>query len=442
MAARPGVVLSGACSRPTPVPNPEWLPSQTIRYSSVTDQRQPAGPTAKESDLLLRSVKYGLHAAVLAGVIGGTVAWHRVDKTVDLVVDGQSRSVHTTAARVADVLADAGYRVGPHDIVAPSPQASVHNGSSVVLERGRLLHLDVNGVRRDIWTTDTTVAAALADLGYSTADFTNVSRSQRLPLGGTDLSLRTPRFVTVVHDGQTVQVTTTDGTVGQLLADLNITVGPNDSVSAPVDAPLAAGERIVVGRIVHSTVTANKVLPFSTQKRADSSISAGQTTVVTPGRTGLAKVTYAVVTVDGKVVGQTPLKTVVVRAPTTEVVGVGSGSGSTSAPLRSAATISVTPGSAQAIARELAAQMGWGDSEFSCLVTLWDHESGWRVNASNPSGAYGIPQALPGSKMSSAGPDWQNNATTQIKWGLGYIKSRYGTPCGAWSQWQANGGWY
>ena len=58
------------------------------------------------------------------------------------------------------------------------------------------------------------------------------------------------------------------------------------------------------------------------------------------------------------------------------------------------------------------------------------------------SGAYGIPQALPGSKMASAGSDWQNSAETQIKWGLGYISSRYGTPCGAWSTWQAHGGWY
>ena len=74
-------------------------------------------------------------------------------------------------------------------------------------------------------------------------------------------------------------------------------------------------------------------------------------------------------------------------------------------------------------------------------MTLWNHESGWRVHAANGSGAYGIPQALPGSKMGSAGPDWQNNAETQIKWGLGYIASRYGTPCGAWSSWQANG-WY
>ena len=85
---------------------------------------------------------------------------------------------------------------------------------------------------------------------------------------------------------------------------------------------------------------------------------------------------------------------------------------------------------------------GWGESEFNCLVSLWNKESGWRVNANNASsGAYGIPQALPGSKMASAGSDWQTNPATQITWGLGYIEGRYGTPCGAWASSEARG-WY
>ena len=73
----------------------------------------------------------------------------------------------------------------------------------------------------------------------------------------------------------------------------------------------------------------------------------------------------------------------------------------------------------------------WSDKQYSCLVKLWNRESGWRVNAHNPSGAHGIPQALPGKKMASAGPDWKSNPHTQIKWGLKYIKGRYKTPCGA-----------
>ncbi len=77
-------------------------------------------------------------------------------------------------------------------------------------------------------------------------------------------------------------------------------------------------------------------------------------------------------------------------------------------------------------------EFGLSTSEFGCLDRIWTQESGWNVHADNPSSsAYGIPQALPGSKMSSAGPDWANNATTQIKWGLGYIRDRYGSACSA-----------
>jgi hypothetical protein len=101
------------------------------------------------------------------------------------------------------------------------------------------------------------------------------------------------------------------------------------------------------------------------------------------------------------------------------------------------------PSGAQAIARDLMSSMyGWGDDQFGCLVDLWNKESGWNVYATNPSsGAYGIPQALPGDKMATAGADWQTSAATQIKWGLGYISGRYGTPCGAWSH-SVSVGWY
>lgn len=99
------------------------------------------------------------------------------------------------------------------------------------------------------------------------------------------------------------------------------------------------------------------------------------------------------------------------------------------------------PGSAQAIAEDMLPSFGFDHSQFGCLVELWNRESGWRVNAENASGAYGIPQALPGSKMITAGADWATNPATQIRWGLGYIKDRYGTPCGAWGFWEAHG-WY
>ena len=94
------------------------------------------------------------------------------------------------------------------------------------------------------------------------------------------------------------------------------------------------------------------------------------------------------------------------------------------------------------LTRALMPQYGLSASEFGCVDNIWTQESGWNVHADNPtSSAYGIPQALPGSKMSSAGPDWADNAETQIRWGLGYIKSRYGSACSAWSFKQGHG-WY
>lgn len=103
---------------------------------------------------------------------------------------------------------------------------------------------------------------------------------------------------------------------------------------------------------------------------------------------------------------------------------------------------SVPSGSPKDIAKGMLGDYGWGADQFSCLEPLWEKESGWNPSAKNPSsGAYGIPQSLPGSKMASAGSDWQTNPATQIEWGLGYIEDRYGSPCGAWGHSQSNG-WY
>lgn len=99
-------------------------------------------------------------------------------------------------------------------------------------------------------------------------------------------------------------------------------------------------------------------------------------------------------------------------------------------------------GTAQAIAYDMVLARGWDQSEFECLVALWNRESHWNVYAHNvSSGAYGIPQALPGDKMATAGADWQTNPATQITWGLGYIAGRYGTPCAAWAHSESRG-WY
>jgi hypothetical protein len=109
-----------------------------------------------------------------------------------------------------------------------------------------------------------------------------------------------------------------------------------------------------------------------------------------------------------------------VYAPAATAVGAVAGSGGPTVPA----------GTAQAFAASLVAAHGWDNSQFGCLVNLWNRESGWNSKAANPSGAYGIPQALPGSKM---GAGWNTDYRVQVRWGIGYIAARYGSPCGAWN---------
>jgi hypothetical protein len=105
-------------------------------------------------------------------------------------------------------------------------------------------------------------------------------------------------------------------------------------------------------------------------------------------------------------------------------------------------TVDIAQGDPREIARTLMPQFGFAADQFGCLDSLWTRESNWSASAHNPSsGAHGIPQSLPGSKMASVGPDWETNPVTQITWGLGYIQDRYGSPCGAWAHSESHG-WY
>ena len=408
-----------------------------------------------------KSAKLGLYAVVLTGMVGGTAAWATTDKAVAVAVtvDGQARTVHTRAGTVAGALRTAHVGVGVHDVLAPAATTKVHDGSRIVVLRGRQLRLDVDGRSVTVWTTARTVSQALGELGYGTGETVSVSRSTRLPLTPTQITMLTPKAVTIRADHRALEVITTDRTVGQALTAAGVRVGVRDQLSAPVTSALTDGQVIVLKRVRLATKTTTKVIPYTSTTSKDSSVFKGTTVVVKLGHKGTQKVTWQLVYVDGKLVGKRVTGTVVVTKPVTKVTKIGTkkrpakkvtkvkkadqatSSGSSHSASPSGGSGPVPTGSAQSIARALVSAHGWDGSQFSCLVKLWNRESGWRTNASNPSGAYGIPQALPGSKMSSAGPNWQSNAATQIKWGLGYISARYGSPCGAWGHSQSTG-WY
>lgn len=227
-------------------------------------------------------------------------------------------------------------------------------------------------------------------------------------------------------------------TVGQALTQAGVVLGEWDTLTPDPATPVTEAGQVVITRVSVSLVTERTVTARPVREVPDPTRAAGRRTVVADGADGVVD-TLVQVGADhtGAQVWRTVVTTVVVSEPAEQVISVG-----TAARAAVVAVGPVEPGSAREIAARMVSDRGWGSDQFACLDQLWTRESGWRVDAANrSSGAYGIPQALPGSKMASAGADWQTNPATQISWGLGYIAGRYTDPCGAWAHFGTKG-WY
>ena len=442
-------------------------PARTTRTTSTAPDPAPAAPRSWWRSLSAgvgvgalrgpgggaRVARLGAQGVVLALVAGGTTAFAVLHTSVTVDVDGAPVQVTAFGRTVGDVLDEAGIEAGPRDLVAPALDAPVADGGEIVVRHGREVTLEVDGEERTVWTTALTVGEAMGDLG-ARGDGARVSASRSSALGRDVLRVSTRKAVHVAVDGGVVDVVTTAETVREALQETGLVLAEGDQVSVPLDDAVVDGLTVEVTRAEHGTTTVLEELPFTETVVEDPTLLEGRRVVATVGKAGQRQTTYAVSTVAGTEISRSVLAEVVVSEPVQQVVRLGtkpapvvapaapsSGSSSGSSG-SSSAPISVDPDSAQGIAREMLLARGWGDDQFSCLVKLWNKESGWRVDADNPrSSAYGIPQALPGSKMASVGADWRTNPATQITWGLGYISGRYGTPCGAWSHSQAKN-WY
>lgn len=267
-----------------------------------------------------------------------------------------------------------------------------------------------------------------------------VSRSvDRFPID--DATLRT---IEVTVDGQVHELQTRAETLAAALAEADIDVGFLDEVSAPM-----GGEPVdaTVVRVSETIETVTEEVPYKTVRTKTDSLYKGTEKVQTRGKAGERTTTKKITRKGEEVLAEEILAEAVSSESVDEVILVGTKD--RPAPVRAApsstsgsAPATLSGGSPRAVAQGMLSSFGWGQDQWSCLDRLWQRESNWNPSAMNrSSGAYGIPQALPGSKMASAGADWRTNPATQIKWGMGYIKGRYGSPCGAWGHSQAKG-WY
>ncbi|MEU2393023.1 ubiquitin-like domain-containing protein [Streptomyces sp. NPDC007369] len=301
-------------------------------------------------------------ALVVAFLAGGTTAFVAADKSVRLTVDGQSRTLHTFADDVGELLASEGLGVGAHDLVAPARGAALDDGDEVVVRYGRPLQLTLDGQSRQVWTTADTVEGALRQFGIRVEGaYLSVPRTAPVPRAGLTLAVRTERSITFMADGDEITIRTNAATVQEALGQAGITLSGQDTTSVPPDSFPRDGQTVTVLRITGTREVREERIPFETERVEDDTLFAGTELVEQPGRAGTRRVTYVLRTVNG--VRQTPRQVAeeVVREPVTQLVKVGT--------------------------KPLPASVAGAEGlDWAALARC---ESGGRPDATDPSGTYG-----------------------------------------------------
>ncbi|MCA1004426.1 transglycosylase family protein [Rhodococcus hoagii] len=282
---------------------------------------------------------YGVVAATLVTLtVGGGVAVAQ-HKTVTVDVDGELITVGTMSSKVDGALAAAGYSVGEHDVVAPAADSGLHDGDTVVLRRGREVALTVDGQQRSVWTTALTVDEALNQFRLAGDVHVSANRSQRLPIEGADLDVLSPRTVKLV-DGAAApaDVRLAAPTVGDFLAAHGTPLEQADTVVPAADTALADGMEVTVTRgRVETRVLTEPVAPPE-QRIEDPSMNMSRTVVENPGSAGVADVTYEFTLVNGVETGRKPVASTVTVAAQPKVVRVGAKPGTEVPPVQNGAT--------------------------------------------------------------------------------------------------------
>ena len=274
-----------------------------------------------------------------------------------------------------------------------------------------------------------------------------------------------------LSNGYEMTVLTSKKNVKEILEDNNIILEENEKVSPSLEEEISESKKIKISdkseqeieiakiseskiettlnellesydTIIEKIEVVEEVIPFETiTKDISDGAASKKNRILQNGQEGLKKITYKVKYQNDTEIERNKISEEIIKEPVNKIVQVSSNV-VTSRSESSARATSGSKAEYQAYAKERCAAYGWSENDFNCLVKLWNRESGWNPYAHNSrSGAYGIPQALPGSKMASCGSDYLTNYKTQINWGLNYIKSRYGNPSNAWSHSQTKG-WY
>lgn len=261
----------------------------------------------------------------MVALVAGTTAFVTRDKTVTLSVEGKAREVSTVARTVGDLLEDEDVVLDPaHDMVLPLPSTPVREGQRIVVRFGRPVVLTVDGETRTLWTTARTVQEALRAFGVrADGAYLSASRSRRIPQGGIDLDVRMPRSVTFLADGRRHEVTTTAPTLRSAMAAAGVRLRPSDRIDADLTEQPYPEQVVGVTRIDGKRVRQQKAIAFRTVTRKSSDLYVGTTKVAREGKVGIRVRKFRATYVDGKLESRRLVSDRVVEKPVHRVVVVG-----------------------------------------------------------------------------------------------------------------------
>ncbi len=401
------------------------------------------------------AIFFACFTLVLAGFYIAPQAVHASNgsvggRLVTIYDRGEKKVVLSNGVTIGDALKKANIKLDAHDNVEPGVDTKMVAPSYYVnVYRARPVLVVDGSTRVKVMTAFQTPDQIAKDAGISLypEDIATLSQieDQDIVSDGAGLKLTIKRAIPITLDlySQATPVRTQAATVGDMLREKKIVLTTKDHVVPPLNTPITAGMTVQIWREGKQTITTQEAVPFASQTVQSGDYPLGYQAVQTPGQNGLATVTYEIVLdSSGQIVSKTEIARIVTVQPVTQVQVLG-------------VKLSGTNFSAQSQAIMAAAGIAASDYDYAAYIV--NHENGmwcptrWQGERGCPSDyvpasaglgpGYGLCQATPGSKMSSAGGDWETNPITQMIWCSGYANSRYGSWQNAYLHWVSYHSW-
>lgn len=353
-------------------------------------------------------------------------------RLITIYDNGKEKTVLTHSLTIGDALKDAGVFIDKNDVVEPSiDKEMVSTNYKVNIYRARPVIIIDGNIRQKIMTPYQTAnqIAKVAGIHLYDEDITEISLASNLNDGAVlQMTIKRALPVNLILYGKNTVIRTQSKTIEEMLSDMKIILSDNDRTSLPINRNIVSGMSLKIWREGKQTITVDEEIDFDIETIDNADQPVGYREIRSAGILGKRNVTYEITIQDGQESSRVEIASIITEQPIKQIEVIG--------------TKATTPEEARVLGHKMMFDYGFSEDQWTCLDSLWYRESRWSLTATNPtSGAYGIPQSLPASKMATAGSDYLTNAATQISWGLKYIKDRYVTPCGAWNQ-SESVGWY